>query len=206
MSQSSQRVAPKANRLSGDMTRIIGGLIGSRKLASPAKATRPTSDRIRESIFNSLEAGDQIKSRRVLDLYAGTGALALEALSRGALSALLVESNRQAASVCITNARMVQDALADEGVEVSAKVQIKPVQQFLDSNQESFDLVFIDPPYEVSNAELVKNLEALIASLEDNSIVLVERSSRDEEFECVGYNQIDKKTYGDTAVYWLKPN
>lgn len=188
------------------MTRIIGGLIGSRKLASPAKATRPTSDRIRESIFNSLEAGDQIKSRRVLDLYAGTGALALEALSRGALSALLVESNRQAASVCITNARMVQDALADEGVEVSAKVQIKQVQQFLDSNQESFDLVFIDPPYEVSNAELVKNLEALIGSLEANSIVLVERSSRDEEFECVGYIQIDKKTYGDTAVYWLKPN
>ena len=199
-------MAPKANRLSGDMTRIIGGLIGSRKLASPAKATRPTSDRIRESIFNSLEAGDQIKSRRVLDLYAGTGALALEALSRGATSALLVESNRQAASVCITSARMEEDALSDEGVEVSAKVQIKPVQQFLDSNQESFDLVFIDPPYEVSNAELVKNLEALIASLEDNSIVLVERSSRDEEFECVGYNQIDKKTYGDTAVYWLKPN
>ena len=101
---------------------------------------------------------------------------------------------------------MVQDALADEGVEVSAKVQIKPVQQFLDSNQESFGLVFIDPPYEVSNAELVKNLEALIGSLENNSIVLVERSSRDEEFECVGYNQIDKKTYGDTAVYRLKPN
>lgn len=199
-------MATKANRLSGDMTRIIGGLIGSRKLASPAKVTRPTSDRIRESIFNSLEAGDQIKSRRVLDLYAGTGALALEALSRGAISALLVESNRQAASVCITNARMVQDALADEGVEVSAKVQIKPVQQFLDSNQESFDLVFIDPPYEVSNAELVKNLEALMGSLEANSIVLVERSSRDQEFECVGYNQIDKKTYGDTAVYWLKPN
>lgn len=188
------------------MTRIIGGLIGSRKLASPAKATRPTSDRIRESIFNSLEAGDQIKSRRVLDLYAGTGALALEALSRGAVSALLVEGNRQAASVCITNARMVQDALADEGFEVTAKVQIKPVQQFLDSNQETFNLVFVDPPYDLPNSELIKNLEDLSAYLEANSIVIVERSSRGEDFECVGYNRIDKKNYGDTTVYWLQPS
>ena len=69
------------------MTRIIGGVAGSRKLTSPAKATRPTSDRIRESIFNRLDARNLVEDAAVLDLYAGTGALALEAASRGAKSA-----------------------------------------------------------------------------------------------------------------------
>jgi 16S rRNA (guanine966-N2)-methyltransferase len=73
------------------MTRIIGGIAGSRQLASPAKATRPTSDRIRESIFNRLASRDMLDKANVLDLYAGTGALALEALSRGANLAVLVE-------------------------------------------------------------------------------------------------------------------
>ena len=72
------------------MTRLIGGIAGSRQLASPAKATRPTSDRIRESIFNRIASRDLIENARVLDLYAGTGALAHEAISRGANSAVLV--------------------------------------------------------------------------------------------------------------------
>ena len=114
------------------MTRIIGGLVGSRKLASPAKSTRPTSDRIRESIFNSLESKGVLPDSRVLDLYAGTGALGLESLSRGAKTALLVDSNKMAAAVCIKNSRLIEDALKDEGVEVSAKVQIQSVQAFLD--------------------------------------------------------------------------
>ena len=80
------------------MTRIISGVAGSRKLASPAKATRPTSDRIRESIFNRLQARDWIDNKRVLDLYAGTGALALEAVSRGAIYAMMVERDGQAAA------------------------------------------------------------------------------------------------------------
>jgi 16S rRNA (guanine966-N2)-methyltransferase len=72
------------------MTRIIGGLVGSRKLTSPAKSTRPTSDRIRESIFSSLESKGALQKSSVLDLYAGTGALGLEALSRGAIATVLV--------------------------------------------------------------------------------------------------------------------
>lgn len=188
------------------MTRIIGGLIGSRKLASPAKATRPTSDRIRESMFSSLEASNQLAKKRVLDLYAGTGALGLEALSRGAQSALLLESNRQAAAVCIKNARMVQDAIAEEGIEVIARVLIQPVQKFLDSNKEEFDLVFIDPPYEISNAEVITNLDSLASQLAKNSLVLVERSSRSEDLSTKDYELVDKKLYGDTAIYWLKRN
>jgi 16S rRNA (guanine966-N2)-methyltransferase len=188
------------------MTRIIGGLVGSRKLASPAKSTRPTSDRIRESIFSSLESKEALQKRSVLDLYAGTGALGLEALSRGATSTVLVESNKQAAAVCIKNARLIQDALAEEDHEVSAKVQIQPVQKFLDSNSSKFDLVFIDPPYEVTNEEVEKNLAALLDSISNDALVLVERSTRAEPISASRYELLETKNFGDTAVYWLKPN
>lgn len=188
------------------MTRIIGGLVGSRKLVSPAKSTRPTSDRIRESIFSSLDSKDAVTGSAVLDLYAGTGALGLEALSRGASSAILVESNKQAAAVCIKNARLIQDGLLEEEHEVSAKVQILPVQKFLDSNSQIFDLVFIDPPYEISNQEVEKNLESLLHSLSKQALVLVERSARADAIATAGYELLETKNFGDTAIYWLKPN
>ena len=188
------------------MTRIIGGLVGSRKLVSPAKSTRPTSDRIRESIFSSLESKNAVAGAAVLDLYAGTGALGLEALSRGANSTILVESNKQAAAVCIKNARLIQDGLAEEDHEVIAKVQIQLVQKFLDSNTQIFDLVFIDPPYEISNEEVEKNLESLLGSLSKDALVLVERSARAEAIATKGYELLETKSFGDTAIYWLKPN
>ncbi len=188
------------------MTRIIGGLVGSRKLASPAKITRPTSDRIRESIFNSLESKEVISDSKVLDLYAGTGALGLEALSRGAKSALLVEDNKMAAAVCIKNARLIEDALRDEGVEVSAKVQIQPVKTFLESTTGFFDIVFIDPPYELSNSEIEKCLDSLRERVSSSSWVLVERSARVDAFSMVGYQLSEQKNFGDTVVYWLVPN
>ena len=188
------------------MTRIIGGLVGSRKLASPAKSTRPTSDRIRESIFSSLESKDVLQKASVLDLYAGTGALGLEALSRGATSALLVESNKQAAAVCIQNSRLIQDALFDEDHEVSAKVQIQPVQKFLESNSQVFDLVFIDPPYEITNEEVEQNLATVHGALSKDALVLVERSSRAEAISTTGYELLETKNFGDTAIYWLKPS
>lgn len=187
------------------MTRIIGGLVGSRKLASPAKATRPTSDRIRESIFNSLDSKAALTGATVLDLYAGTGALALEALSRGAKAAFLVESNKQAAGVCIQNSRMIQDALFAEGHEVSAKVHIQSVHKFLESSSQQFDLVFIDPPYELENKEVEANLEALLPKLNKEALVLVERSQRGEHLKAKGYELLERKNFGDTDVYWLEP-
>jgi 16S rRNA (guanine966-N2)-methyltransferase len=158
------------------MTRIIGGLVGSRKLASPAKSTRPTSDRIRESIFSSLESKDAMQKASVLDLYA----------------------------VCIQNSRLIQDALLDEDHEVIAKVQIQPVQKFLENNSQVFDLVFIDPPYEITNEEVEKNLESLHGSLSKNALVLVERSTRAEAISTTGYELLETKNFGDTAIYWLK--
>jgi 16S rRNA (guanine966-N2)-methyltransferase len=127
------------------MTRIIGGYAGSLRLASPAKSTRPTSDRIRESIFSRLEARDKLTGAVVLDLYAGTGALALEAISRGAVAALLVERDGKAAAVCIQNAALIQKSLAKQDIEVETKVVNKAVASYLASSTHEFDLVFHRP-------------------------------------------------------------
>lgn len=188
------------------MTRIIGGLIGSRRLISPAKATRPTADRIRESIFSSLESKHRLKDVRVLDLYAGTGALALESLSRGAASAILVENNKKAAGVCIQNSRLVQDALEKEGASTRAIVKIQTVQQFLKSTAEEFDLVFIDPPYEITNDTVKEDLLMLRPKLSMSATVIVERSSKTELLDIADYLISERKNFGDTDIYWLSPS
>ena len=187
------------------MTRIIGGIAGSRQLASPAKVTRPTSDRIRESIFNRLASRDLLDGARVLDLYAGTGALALEAISRGAISAVLVEKDGKAAAVCNQNATLIQKALEKEGFfDPVTKVAHKPVSSFLSTDTAEYSLVFIDPPYEVSNEDVIENLEALIPRLSKDAVVMVERSSRSDALIVpAGLKLDEEKSYGDTQVFWL---
>ena len=187
------------------MTRIIAGIAGSLKLASPAKSTRPTSDRIRESIFSRLEARDALDGATVLDLYAGTGALALESGSRGAKTVRLVERDGKAAAVCVTNLKLVAKALEKEGEELDGKVVNKSVHAFLEGAAElKFDLVFIDPPYEISNDEIVANLNGLQKHLGKDATIVVERSSRDAQPDFpADFELEDTKSYGDTTVYWL---
>jgi 16S rRNA (guanine966-N2)-methyltransferase len=186
------------------MTRIIGGIAGSRKLVSPAKTTRPTSDRIRESLFSKLEARDLLESSHVLDLYAGTGALALEAVSRGASVAWMVERDGKAAAVCVANARLVQKALQDEELEAETKVVNKSVAAMLAGEASTrFDIVFIDPPYEVTNDEVTANLTALEAHLNADAVVVVERSSRSGAVSAPKYLKFDEeKSYGDTVLFF----
>ena len=187
-----------------DMTRIIGGIAGSRKLVSPAKTTRPTSDRIRESLFSKLEARDLLESSHVLELYAGTGALALEAVSRGASVAWMVERDGKAAAVCVANARLVQKALQDEELEAETKVVNKSVAAMLVGEASTrFDIVFIDPPYEVTNEEVTANLAALEGHLNADAVVIVERSSRSGVVSSPKYLTLDEeKSYGDTVLYF----
>jgi 16S rRNA (guanine966-N2)-methyltransferase len=186
------------------MTRIIGGTAGSLKLQSPAKTTRPTSDRVREAIFNRLQARDLLTDAKVLDLYAGTGALALEALSRGAISAVMVEANVKAAAVCVANSKLVQKALEKADTWGDAKTVAKSVASFLATENNLFNLVFIDPPYEITNAEVLENLNALLPRLDQNAQIVLERSSRSGAPEIpAGLTLEESKNYGDTDIHWI---
>lgn len=186
------------------MTRIIGGIAGSLKLQSPAKTTRPTSDRVREAIFNRLQARDLVTDAKVLDLYAGTGALALEALSRGAASVVMVEANGKAAAVCVANAKLVQKALEKADTWGEAKTVAKSVASFLATEQNQFDLVFIDPPYEITNAEVLENLTSLLPKLSKDAQLVLERSSRSGSPELpTGLTLEESKNYGDTDIHWI---
>jgi 16S rRNA (guanine966-N2)-methyltransferase len=153
--------------------RIVAGLAKGRRLATPADSTRPTSDRTREALFNSLATQLELHGARVLDLYAGTGAVGLEALSRGAAEAVLVESNRAALAVLRRNAETV-------GLPATTIVG-RSVESYLkDAPEQPFDLVFADPPYDLGDDELADALTALAepGRLAPKSWVVVERGAR----------------------------
>jgi 16S rRNA (guanine966-N2)-methyltransferase len=187
------------------VSRIISGLAGSLRLAQGAKDTRPTADRVKESVFASLESFDQITGANVLDLFAGTGALGLEALSRGAKSLTLVEKSKSALEVCRKNSESVQGSLAKQGVVVEVSLRHADALVFLKSNAEKYDLVFVDPPYEYSNEKLKSILELIAKCVSSESAVVVERSSRSEEIEITGLEKYAEKEYGDTTVRFFRP-
>lgn len=185
------------------MTRIISGFAGSLALAVPKSGTRPTTDRVREALFSALEARDVLDGARVLDLYSGSGALGLEAASRGAAEITLVDSSREAAQVSRRNADRVLRAAPKTAVPQIRTVS-QPVRSFLSTAGGGWDLVFIDPPYELIGAELVEDLQLLASRLDPEALVLVERASRDPEPAWPsGFAATRRTTYGETAVYWL---
>lgn len=169
----------------------------------PSSGTRPTSDRVRESLFGSLESADAIEGARVLDLYAGSGALGLEALSRGAVSVDLVEKGRQAAAVVRRNAVTVAKA----GGLAVGRVHESAVHPFLTRTSSTFDLVFTDPPYELDDDAMTADLVALAPLLSPDAIVVVERAKRSTppDLQAAGLELVREKAYGDTAVWWASP-
>jgi 16S rRNA (guanine966-N2)-methyltransferase len=184
------------------VTRIIAGAAGGIRLDVPASGTRPTSERVREAMFGSLESAGAIEEARVLDLYAGSGALGLEALSRGAAAADLVEKAPAAASVATRNAERVARAS-----DATARVHRAAVATYLGRAAGPFDLVFIDPPYDLTDADLLAALVLLTPALSPDALVVVERGKRSSEpdWSSAGLAPVRARTYGDTTVHWASP-
>lgn len=157
--------------------RIIAGEAGGRRIEVPLGAgTRPTSDRAREAMFSTLAALTDLTAARVLDLYAGSGALGLEALSRGAARADLVESDARAGAAIRANVA----ALGLAGAHLHAVTVRRYCARAPDGPP--VDVVFADPPYDLPPADLAKALGLLVERLAPGALVVVERSSRDPDW------------------------
>lgn len=177
--------------------RVIAGTLGGRKLVAPrGLATRPTTDRVREALFSVLAS---VEGARVLDLYAGTGALGIEALSRGAASAVFVESARPAIAA-------LRDNLTSLGLQTKARVITEPVARAIprlaQDAASTFDLVFADPPYDDVD-EALAALEALVPVLDPAARLILEHSSRRPPRVTSALTLVRTRTYGDSALAFL---
>lgn len=182
------------------MTRIISGTAGGRTIAVPPSGTRPTSDRVREAIFSRVESWAELSGARVLDLFAGSGALGLEAASRGASQVDLVDNSDRAVAVMTKNIATINPVVPDALIRAHRVA----ATTFLESSTAEWDIVFIDPPYDHGNTVLEKTLDALLPRLAEDALIAVERSTRDDEPTWPdGYDVLTPKAYGETTVYWL---
>jgi 16S rRNA (guanine966-N2)-methyltransferase len=180
------------------MTRIVAGDAGGRKLVVPrGEITRPTSDRVREALFSALDSRGLVPGAKVLDLYAGSGALGLEAASRGAASVVLVDASRQA----VEAARQNVSTLGFWRVTVV----LSSVRRYLGTRAPSASsMVFADPPYAMGQDEVTQMLSALTGQgwLLPSAVVLVERSARSLEPQWpAGLRRQAVRRYGETAVW-----
>ncbi|MEV4948050.1 16S rRNA (guanine(966)-N(2))-methyltransferase RsmD [Streptomyces sp. NPDC053755] len=182
------------------MTRVIAGTAGGRRLAvPPGTGTRPTSDRAREGLFSTWEALlGTLDGTRVADLYAGSGAVGLEALSRGAAHALLVEADTRAA-------KTVRDNVRSLGLP-GAEVRTGKAEQIVTGPAPAapYDLVFLDPPYAVPDDDLREILLTLRSGgwIGDDALVTVERSTRGGEFAWpAGFEPLRARRYGE-GTFW----
>lgn len=182
------------------MTRVISGIARGRRLAvPPGTGTRPTSDRAREGLFSALTATlGTLDGVRVLDLYAGSGAVGLEALSRGATAATLVESDRNAA-------RTIRANLTALGLPGGGLVSDRVERYAATPATIPFDVVFADPPYAVTDDALRAVLADLLANgyLSEGAIVAVERASRGGDFAWPpGIVHDRTRDYGEAALWY----
>jgi 16S rRNA (guanine966-N2)-methyltransferase len=181
------------------MTRIIGGSAGGRALSVPASgATRPTADRVREALFSSLESAlGTLRGRTFLDVYAGSGAVGLEAASRGAAFVTLVERDRETATVIAGNARAL--GLRDIAVLTTSAASLGASPP-----REEVDVAFFDPPYDLASIELVEVLETMSRAgwFAAGSLIVVERARRDPWTWPPGFDGQRERRYGDTVLWY----
>ena len=181
------------------MPRVIAGAARGRRIAvPPGQVTRPTSDRAREALFSTLESlVIAWAGRRVLDLYAGSGAVGLEALSRGAAHALLVESDAKAARTISQNA----ETLGLAGAEVRHSRVERMAAAGLPGP--AYDVVFADPPYDLDDASLATVLSDLRPALTDGAVVAVERSTRGGPWVWpAGFEALRSRRYGEATLWY----
>ena len=182
------------------MTRIIGGAAGGRRIAAPAgQQTRPTTDRVREALFSSIEAWcGSLQGLRFLDLYAGSGAVGLEAWSRGAGVVTLVEVDRRTARLIEQNARTLGfDRAEVVAASVTATLTRPP--------SAPYDVVFLDPPYPLDDASVAEELALLAGQgwLVPGAMVVVERSSRSPQPEWPATIAGSRsRRYGETTLWY----
>ncbi|WP_435744603.1 16S rRNA (guanine(966)-N(2))-methyltransferase RsmD [Nocardioides sp. SYSU DS0663] len=182
------------------MTRIIGGSAGGRRIATPrGSSTRPTSDRVREALFSAVESWcGSLHGLRFLDLYAGSGAVGLEAWSRGAGVVTLVEHDRRTAALISSNARTLGFPRANVvAAPVAAALRTPPAAPY--------DVVFSDPPYPLEEVALAGDLDALVAHgwLVPDALVVVERSARSPEPTWPeGIERTRERRYGETTLWY----
>lgn len=183
--------------------RIIAGVAKGRNLGTVAQATRPTSDRAREGLFSSLSSEfGTFEGLRVLDLFAGSGAIGLESLSRGATLVHVVEKDEQAIKTIEANHELVKKS------NPAGKLQIfgMSVERFLnDQPREKYHLVYIDPPYEFSN----QGVEDILSKLHDDNFlssdafIAVERNTRSDQFIWPdAFIPARERNYGQASIYY----
>ena len=179
--------------------RVIAGSAGGVRLAVPRRGVRPTMDRVKAAIFSSL--GEAIIGARVLDLFAGSGALGIEALSRGASSVIFVEGDRESVEA-------IEKNLAK--TKLKGRIQRQDVFDFLRqrSNAEKFEIIFADPPYETvhhreNDTEKLLNNESLPQLLEPNGIFVLEKPPSETISDLKLWRVIRQKTYGATGILFM---
>jgi 16S rRNA (guanine966-N2)-methyltransferase len=189
------------------MTRIVAGLAGGRRLSVPPSGTRPTSDRVREALFSSLESLlTGFAGKRVLDLYAGSGAVGLEAWSRGAAGVVLVESAASAVKVLRANVTNLRD-VRPTGSGAVGKIQVVAARAEKAASElaaSDFDVVFADPPYELASVQVAGVLATLAQRgvPRPGAVVVVERATRDRWNWPLGYAGLHDRKYGDATLHY----
>ncbi|MDD6374146.1 MAG: 16S rRNA (guanine(966)-N(2))-methyltransferase RsmD [Bifidobacteriaceae bacterium] len=189
--------------------RIISGRFKGQEVNAPKSGTRPTTDRTKEAIFSHLESWGMLDGTRVLDLFAGTGALGLEALSRGASALVSVESAGPAAALIGKTLASLKRSKAWDS-SCSARVVRGRAEKYVDSalgRGDSFDVVFIDPPYAYETADCEALLRALTANhvVADDGVVVLERSGRSDPAQAPqGWYVSQSRKYGETEVFYIE--
>ncbi|MEA1976034.1 MAG: 16S rRNA (guanine(966)-N(2))-methyltransferase RsmD [Bacillota bacterium] len=178
--------------------RVISGKAGGIKLDSlEGNETRPTTDRVKESLFSSIQF--EIRNSKVLDLFSGSGALGIEASSRGAKEVVLIEQNKKCEISIMNNIKKTR--------LTNIKLYIKDSFDFLSQTTEKFDIIFLDPPYK---KELeIKAIEYILKYniLKENGLIIIEKDKKDKlNFDFEGLELIKEKKYGNTVIVILRRN